>query len=380
MKIWASLVLVLSVCSAGFGYTLSPRNQLALLGIKYLSEGEAQAQLWALWQPELNASLDVKDDFSLAGQFTGSATGKYDLQAGEDDSDLSAKIYRLWLKGGTPQTDVRIGLQRLNFGPAQLLRPLQWFDTLDPTDKLEQTEGVQALLLRHYFLNNANVWLWGIRGEGKTRGLTLTQTKEDTPELGGRFQYPLPHGEIALTANHRFDTGFKAGNLEYETGRETRIGLDARFDLEVGLWAEGYVSYLEDSQTYYPVGEELVPLTIMDKYQAPLTLGVDYTFELGNGIYALAETQFNFAADEDWADLHRDNISFAVSANYPLNILDKIIYYGLAGDDNTLSHHTLLWRRDYDRLSWDLAAFWDAGTGHDKYDSRGLRLMLSYTF
>ena len=56
------------------------------------------------------------------------------------------------------------GLQKINFGSATMLRPLMWFDQVDPRDPLQLTDGVWGVLGRYYFLNNANIWLWGLYG------------------------------------------------------------------------------------------------------------------------------------------------------------------------------------------------------------------------
>jgi len=53
-------------------------------------------------------------------------------------------------------------LQKINFGSATLFRLLMWFDRIDPRDPLKLTDGVYGLLLRYYFHNNTNIWLWGL--------------------------------------------------------------------------------------------------------------------------------------------------------------------------------------------------------------------------
>jgi len=75
--------------------------------------------------------------------------------------DIAAKPYRAWLRYSAPRFEARLGLQKLNFGSATMLRPLQWFDRLDPRDPLALTDGVYAGLARYYFPNDANVWTWG---------------------------------------------------------------------------------------------------------------------------------------------------------------------------------------------------------------------------
>jgi hypothetical protein len=374
MKLLLTLVLLLgtAVCLQAFSATL--RNEIAATGIVYWEDPEDNLDLSIMYQPEINASHTFGGGFSVSGQAMGNALIRQVFRSGDDYFVQRGKLYRLWAKAGTPQLEARVGLQRLNFGSAQLLRPLQWFDNLDPKDPLEQTEGVQAALLRYYFLNNANLWLWGIRGEGKPHGQMYTYTKEDTPELGGRFQYPLSKGEVALTFNHRFETGL----LDFDSGSETRLGLDAKYDLGVGVWVEGFISVTEDNEISPPIFKGM--WTVLNKYQAPVTVGMDYTFTLGNGIYALAEAQLWAEAESELTELSKEYLTYAFTANYPLGLLDTFYYYGTIRDDKSVSLHTLVWRRSYDRLSWDAAVFWDAVKQFKSSKSRGVKLLISYTF
>ena len=376
MKFYTALIMMLgiSLCLSGFSATL--RNEIAATGVLYFEHENDKADLSILYQPELNVSHNFSSKFFISGQVMGNAMVRQIFRSGDDDFIQRGKLYRLWVKAGTPQLEARIGLQRLNFGSAQILRPLQWFDNLDPTDILERTEGVQAALVRYYFLNNANVWLWGIRGEGKPHGLMTTVTKEGTPELGGRLQYPLTKGEIGFTANHRFETQI----LGKDTGSETRIGLDAKYDLGVGLWAEGYISSIEDYEIYYLVGDQFEPHLFINKHQVPLTLGLDYTIGLGNGIYTLAEAQLWNEAENELNELRNKYINYAFTANYPIGLLDTVHYFGVVRDDAMVSTHTLIWRRIYDRWSFDTSVFWDAGTRHKLYNSRGIKLIAAYVF
>ena len=82
--------------------------------VRYLPEVTVQ-QLFGelLWDINLSVVAD-------AGFESGSQT----------DTETSASIYRLNTRLTTPQSDIRLGLQKINFGPAQLLRFLKWFARL----------------------------------------------------------------------------------------------------------------------------------------------------------------------------------------------------------------------------------------------------------
>ncbi len=114
--------------------------------------------------------------------------------------------YRLWARYTRRQFEFRLGLQKIDFGAATLLRPLQWFNEIDPRDPLQLTNGVYGALARYYFLNNTSVWLWGLYGNERTRGFDALPTNKRIPEYGGRVQLPTPRGEIALSYHHRTAT------------------------------------------------------------------------------------------------------------------------------------------------------------------------------
>ena len=79
-----------------------------------------------------------------------------------------------------------------------LLRPLNWFDRVDPRDPLQITAGVDAALIRAYFPNDANLWLWAVLAESEPKGWEVAPTVGDSGEFGGRLQWPAGDGEIAV--------------------------------------------------------------------------------------------------------------------------------------------------------------------------------------
>ena len=67
------------------------------------------------------------------------------------------------------------------------------------------------------------------------------------PEIGGRFQHPIPKGEVALSYNHRSADGTQLIDSSYfEDIGENRYGIDGKWDLGVGLWVEG--SYIKKNK------------------------------------------------------------------------------------------------------------------------------------
>ena len=77
--------------------------------------------------------------------------------------DNSEELYRYWIRYTSEKLDTRIGMQKIIFGPAQILRSLNWFDTFSIQDPTGQTEGVEAILIRYFPSNVFSIWAWGVK-------------------------------------------------------------------------------------------------------------------------------------------------------------------------------------------------------------------------
>ena len=150
--------------------------------------------------PDLKSSSKLGDNIILKTNLSFNAYAS-SLLYGLDsiETDFKIKAYRLQLGLSGEQFEIRFGLQKINFGSAALLRPLMWFDKIDPRDPLQLTDGVYGVLGRYYFLNNANIWLWSLFANKDTKGWEAFPSNKNRPEVGGRIQYPVLTGELAVT-------------------------------------------------------------------------------------------------------------------------------------------------------------------------------------
>jgi hypothetical protein len=300
-----------------------PQDSLSFAGqlpvhVSVNSENALPLGIGARYIPRLNYKTSLKHyrflDFEASANLYGNAAFHLFDSTG---SGGDIKLYRLWTRFSTHQLEIRAGLQKINFGSASLLRPLMWFDRIDPRDPLKLTDGVWGLLARYYFLNNANVWLWGLYGNNNLKGWETLPSSKKVPEFGGRFQMPLPHGEGGLTYHHRTADGSSLSDSSHTIGNisENRLGLDAKFDMTVGWWAEASLSgYGQDIGMY--------------TNQKIINLGADYTFGLGNGLTIIYEQLI--------ASYSRKVLSFTnaftfsmMSINYPAGLFSNIgaIFY-----------------------------------------------------
>lgn len=178
-------------------------GQLSLFG-NYSPDIQNEFLFGGRYIPELSYAIPVdstkKIDFFASVNISGSANFR-SLDA--LNSVGSIDPYRIWARFSGDQFEVRIGLQKIDFGVATVLRPLQWFNQVDPRDPLAITNGVYAALGRYYFLNNANIWLWTLYGNKVPKGYEVLKTSRRAPEIGGRIQYPIPKGELGLSYHHR---------------------------------------------------------------------------------------------------------------------------------------------------------------------------------
>jgi hypothetical protein len=291
------------------------------------------------------------------------------------------KPYRAWLRLSTSRFEARIGLQKVSFGSATVFRPMMWFDSLDPRDPLQLTDGVCALLLRFYTKGNANVWAWTMYGNGDRRGFDLAPSDKKTPEFGGRVEVPLFKGELAATY-HRRKAAIDGlvpvldplNPLPVDPVPEDRFGLDGKWDLGVGVWLEG--ALVHQRTTLLPA-----------PYQLSLAAGLDYTFAVGRGLYALFEHfRIESSPRAFTAGLSRD-IS-AAFVRYPLGLADDLaanVYYDW---ESRNLYRFLSWRRTSDDLTFTALVFWNpedllifpGQAGSSSFAGAGVQLLLAYYF
>jgi hypothetical protein len=329
--------------------------------------------------PEATFSIKAGHSVTIDASASANAFGSVRFLSGKRElTESDIKPYRAWVRLSTPHFEARVGLQKVNFGSASLFRPMMWFDSIDPRDPLQITDGVYALLLRYYTRGNANFWAWSMYGNDKARGWDIARPDKESPEFGGRIQVPLFKGELAATYHHRrADIGRLIpvlGPLPVSPVPEDRFGLDGKWDLGVGAWFEGSLIHQKTA---------LLPLP----WQRALNFGLDYTFGLGSGLNVLAE-HFRLESSSR-AFGAGDGRSFsALLLRYPLGLLDEtsgIFYYDWK---NRSVYRFLSWKRTYNALSLNLMLFWNpkellvfqGQPGSGSFAGKGFQLLLAIHF
>ncbi len=368
---------------------VNPENDLPLrMGLRYI--------------PQLNINTQLGDDRLLDFEFSANINGSGGIKPFDEyDHEGSIKPYRVWARYSGDQFEVRMGLQKINFGSASMLRPLMWFDQVDPRDPLQLTDGVWGVLGRYYFLNNVNIWIWGLYGNKGPKTWEIGETRNKTPEFGGRLQVPVPRGEAALSFHHRKadlrDTGpvmlqsdrissdfpvkpqvgsnhaeLVLFNLFSENIPENRLGFDAKVDIEIGLWIE---------TTWIQKQQDLLQMT----NQHLFTLGADYTFDIGNGPHMGVE-QILISMDQHPFGLDNKTNFTAATLSYPLVIFDNISAIVYRDWTNRNTYNFINWQRTFDRFIFYLMAFWNPETfqlpqqseGGQMFSGKGFQLMIVF--
>jgi len=286
------------------------------------------------WERELGGERRLDAELAADGYLAGT----WERPAEDDHSEL----YRAWLRFATPHFELRAGLQKLEFGPAVILRALRWFDRIDPRDPLQLTDGVRGLLGRYYFPDNANLWVWALTDNGR-KGLEQFPTAKGRSEFGGRWQHPVAKGELALSTHFR-DVDLTAFDPAARTpAAESRLGLDGKWDLGPGFWFEAVLVHQQH------------PSLVQD-YRRFLTLGADQTLPLGNGLHLLAEHLRTTTAASAFGSGQRNDIT-AISADCHSGLFNSYLAIFSFDWENRDYSAAFRWGRVYDRWSFYLNGF-----------------------
>jgi len=332
------------------------------VGVRYLPVFSLKTPVSTAWNFDVEASANIYSTI--------------DIKSGWDSLKSEAKLYRLWARLSSERFEARLGLQKIEFGSARLLRPLMWFDRVDPNDPLQLTDGVTGLLLKYTFQNNSAVWAWGLAGNNARKGWESFPTRPETVEFGGRAQIPALGGELGLTFHHRrldaFNGLIPVDANERASVPETRIGLDGYWDVGPGIWFEAVFTKQNFAVT-------------SNRCQKAVNLGLENTFAVGRGFTVLAEHLLIQSSPAFWETGSSRSLS-ALSLDYPLGLLDRVRLMVFRDWKSGDWYRLATWQRTYDRLSLFVIGFWNPETyglyggsaGTNLFGGRGIYFMVAW--
>lgn len=324
-------------------------------GVRYLPEASLQHSI----TEKYSAAIEAAANIYISSQFSNSRSPSY---------PSALKPYRLWGRISADQYELRLGLQKINFGPAVMFRPLMWFDAVDPRDPLQMTDGVYAMLARYYFPDNSNLWLWGLYGNNDRKGMETAPTERNSIEFGGRVQVPVWTGEIGATYHHR-SADMASFTPTQPTANESRYALDGKWDVGIGVWFEGVI--IDRTTSLAALSDQRI-----------WTVGADYTFGIGNGMNVMTE-YFRIENPHSPLGPSEDAKFSALSLSYPLSIMDRvsgIFYRDWIRND---WYRLVSVQRTYDNWIVFVLGFWNpsgaaAMNGSNTFAGTGAQIMVVF--
>jgi hypothetical protein len=179
-----------------------------------------------------------------------------------------------------------------------------------------------------------------LTGNDDPKGFETFPTDSSAPEFGGRIQHPIPYGEIGAAYNFRKVDYSSLGLCD---DNEQRFGFDGRWDIGAGLWFEAVAQ--RQASPFLPY-----------KWTKLTTLGMDYTFGLGNGLHILGEYLL-ISMSEDLPGFKEKYNFSAFLIGYPVNFFDSLYLIGYyAWDSNDYAQYAS-WERTYDKLIVSISLF-----------------------
>ena len=216
------------------------------------------------------------------------------------------KPYRGWLRYSTQRIEARLGLQKVSFGPARVLRPLAWFDTIDPEDPIAQTEGVEAFRLRFFPSNSLALWTW------------IMKDVSDTLSYGGRGELSTSLGEWGFTLHQDTDVS------------NTQVGIDFRYDGFIGFWNESVM-----------IKSDNIEIDM-------ITVGADYTLPIASGVLIMTESMFISSKQNTTTS---DQTFTAFMASLPVGMFHNVMLISSLDWDENNTYNYLRWSSTYDNFS-----------------------------
>lgn len=336
------LLLALALPLSAFQWDF--RGELAAYG-----QSGSETRVGMHYLPLLEAEYPLTEGISIQAEWSAHLSWGQPIEDFTfERDDVRTKNYRLNARLQTRQLEVVAGLQKLNFGPGRILRPLMWFDRLDPTDPLGIATGVTGLSVSYYFQNLVQVRLWALES-GETKGWEQFPGLENHLEGGGRLALPLFGGELGSSAHLRQLDNPGLFLDASEPLKEIRLALDGFWDVGVGLWFEGTRK------------EQRTPSENFTE-QVMAMLGGDYTFPLGNGVHfstehLILDFVMHVPPDINMVDPSDTYHITAFMLDYPVGFFDQVSLISLYEWEQDQMTTMISWNRAYDHWQFNLTAF-----------------------
>ncbi len=176
--------------------------------------------------------------------------------------EYDARFFRAWIRYEKDDFKIRGGRQQILFGAGALFRPLGFFDTRVISGIIPLTRGVDSLRSTYFLSSTSFVQGWAVPAQIGNRAIV---------GLRGEINFSLIEAGVVLQYHPVTDLPFLADfNLEM-----IQMGYHLKGEKTLGFWNESRL----DIQKNRPG----------DLLRFDTVLGVDYTFDIGQGLHVLVE-------------------------------------------------------------------------------------------
>ena len=305
-----------------FSQTFSAKGQLVVSGLTSNDIPDNWSSFESIigYIPTLSLAKEVSIDKLFDAEWAYYLKRYY---AGDSLFNYSENNHRFWVRYSSEKIEARLGLQKIVFGPTQILRPLSWFDTFDLKDPTGQTDGVESFRLKWFPSNSISVWSW------------LVNNDVDTLSYGGRTEITSSIGEFGFTYHQTPENSIQyigqPGIPFY--GSHNRIGVDFRFDGFIGLWNENVLIKSDESKL------------------GLITVGADYTIPVANGFLVMTESMYIYNKDNN---LNSDQTYSVFMASLPIGMIHQIMYISQVDWKEDKTYQYLRWSSTYDDYSLNM--------------------------
>jgi hypothetical protein len=170
-------------------------------------------------------------------------------------------FFRAWLRLDNGEFKIRGGRQKILFGAGSIYRPLGLFDTRDVTGVVPETRGVDGVRATWFQSETTLVEGW------------LVPAKKDSAIIFG-MRTEMLLGDIEAGALVQYHPESDLKDLPSFNQELVQIGYHLKGEKEFGFWNESRLDI------------EMKPSSPI---QFDTVFGIDYTFDVGEGLHVLAE-------------------------------------------------------------------------------------------
>ena len=176
--------------------------------------------------------------------------------------EYDAELFRGWIRYEKDDFKIRGGRQQILFGASSLFRPLGFFDTRIISGIIPLTRGVDGLRSTYFLSSTSSVQAWAVPAQIGNRVIA---------GIRGEANFGPIEAGVALQYHPKTDLPFLADfNIEI-----VQMGYHLKGEYVVGLWNESRLDIQQDQPG--------------DPLRFDTVFGVDYTFNVGQGLHVLLE-------------------------------------------------------------------------------------------